>query len=134
MITSQVVYQGNLRTECTHLASGQKIITDAPVDNNGKGEAFSPTDLVATAYASCMMTIMGIYCANHGISFEHAEASVTKIMAASPRRIEKIILSMDLRGNKYDEKTAQKVIAAGKACPVAHTLGNNVEVEFEFHY
>lgn len=134
MITSQVVYQGNLRTECTHLASGQKIITDAPVDNNGKGEAFSPTDLVATAYASCMMTIMGIYCANHGISFEHAEASVTKIMAASPRRIEKIILSMDLKGNNYDEKTAQKVIAAGKACPVAHTLGDNVEVEFEFHY
>lgn len=134
MITSKVVYQGDLRTQCTHLASGQQIITDAPVDNNGKGEAFSPTDLVATAYASCMMTIMGIYCANHSIPFQHAEAEVTKIMAASPRRIDKIIISMDLRKNAYDEKTAQKVIAAGKACPVAHTLGSNVVVEFEFHY
>ena len=119
-------------TECTHLKSGTKIVTDAPVDNNGKGSAFSPTDLVATAYASCMFTIMGIYCQNHGHSFQQGEAKITKIMSATPRRIEKIVIEMDLTGNNWDEVTTQKVIAAGKACPVARTLGDNVEVEFEF--
>jgi len=69
MITSKVEYLGGLRTEATHIASGNKIITDAPVDNFGKGEAFSPTDLLATSYASCLLTIVGIYCQNHGLSF-----------------------------------------------------------------
>ena len=73
MITSKVTYLGNLRTSCEHLASGTKIITDAPVDNQGKGEAFSPTDLVATSFASCMITIIGIYCDNHQLNFQHAE-------------------------------------------------------------
>lgn len=132
MYTSSVKYLGDLRTECTHLSSQTKIITDAPVDNNGKGSAFSPTDLVATAYASCMMTIMGIYCQNHEIAFVHAEANVTKIMSAAPRKIEKILIEMNLEGNNWDEKTSQKVINAGKACPVARTLENNVEVEFLF--
>lgn len=134
MATSKVTYLGDLRTSCVHLASGTTIITDAPVDNNGKGEAFSPTDLVATSYASCMITIMGIYCNNHGISFNKAEASVTKIMTEAPRRIQKIIIEMDLSGNGWDEKEAQKVIASGKACPVARTLGDNVEVDFDFKY
>ncbi len=132
MHTSTVKYLGDLMTECTHLKSGTKIVTDAPVDNNGKGSAFSPTDLVATAYASCMFTIMGIYCQNHGHSFQQGEAKITKIMSATPRRIEKIVIEMDLTGNNWDEVTTQKVIAAGKACPVARTLGDNVEVEFEF--
>lgn len=134
MATSTVTYLGDLRTSCTHLASGQQIITDAPVDNNGKGEAFSPTDLVATAYASCMITIMGIYCANHELRFEHAEASVTKHMSAAPRKIEKIEIEMDLSGNGWTETESQKVIAAGKACPVARTLGEQVAVEFTFKY
>ena len=96
MITSKVEYLGDLRTKCTHLQSQTEIITDAPIDNNGKGEAFSPTDLVATAYASCMITIMGIFCNNHEISFIHAEANVQKIMAAEPRRIGKIVIELDL--------------------------------------
>ncbi|MCE3296381.1 MAG: OsmC family protein [Crocinitomicaceae bacterium] len=133
MHTSTVKYLGDLMTECTHLNSGTKIVTDAPVDNNGKGSAFSPTDLVATAYASCMFTIMGIFCQAHGYTFSHGEAKVTKIMSAAPRRIEKIVIEMDLQGNGWDEKTSQKVIAAGKACPVARTLGENVEVEFIFN-
>ncbi|MGV3630008.1 MAG: OsmC family protein [Bacteroidota bacterium] len=133
MHTSTVKYLGDLMTECTHLKSGTKIVTDAPVDNNGKGSAFSPTDLVATAYASCMFTIMGIYCQNHGHEFKHGEAHITKIMSASPpRRIEKIVIEMDITGNSWDETTSQKVIAAGKACPVARTLGDDVEVEFIF--
>ena len=132
MATSKVTYLGDLRTSCEHLASGSTIITDAPIDNNGKGEAFSPTDLVATSYASCMFTIMGIYCNNHGLEMKHGEATVTKIMGSAPRRIEKIVIDIDLSGNQWDELEAKKVIAAGKACPVAKTLGDNVEVEFTF--
>jgi uncharacterized OsmC-like protein len=131
-MTSKVVYLGNLRTSCTHLASGNTIITDAPIDNHGKGEAFSPTDLVATSLASCMITIMGIYCQEHGILFNSCEASVLKVMASSPRRIEKVQVEMDLNGNDWDEKTLKKVIAAGKACPIARTLEGNVELEFIF--
>jgi len=131
-MTSKVAYLGNLRTSCTHLASGNTIITDAPVDNHGKGEAFSPTDLVATSLASCIMTIMGIYCQEHSITFNSCEASITKIMASSPRRIEKVVVEMDLSGNDWDEKTLLKVIAAGKACPVARTLEGNVVLEFIF--
>ncbi len=133
MKTAQIKYLGDLRTECTHLASGTKIITDAPIDNHGKGEAFSPTDLVATAYVSCVMTIMGIYCASHGIPFDFAEGSVVKIMGSSPRRISKLEIEIDLSGNNWDNDTMEKVIRAGRACPVAHTLGDNVEVEFNFH-
>jgi uncharacterized OsmC-like protein len=132
MITSTVKYLGELRTSCTHLKSGTSILTDAPVDNNGKGSAFSPTDLVATAYASCMITIMGIYCEKHGIHFDFAEAEVTKIMSASPRKIERLIIGMNLKENHWDEHTAEKVIRAAKACPVALTLENKVEVEFSF--
>ena len=131
-MTSKVTYLGNLRTSCTHLASGTTIITDAPIDNHGKGEAFSPTDLVATALASCMITIMGIYCQEHGIDFSSCEASILKVMASSPRRIEKVVVEIDLNGNDWDEKTLKKVIAAGKACPVARTLEGNVELEFIF--
>lgn len=132
MYTSTVKYLGDLRTECTHEKSQTKIITDAPIDNNGLGSAFSPTDLLATSYASCMLTIMGIYCNNHGYEFKQGSANVTKIMSAAPRKVEKIIIEMDLKGNNWDEKTSQKVISAGKTCPVALTLENNVEVEFTF--
>ncbi len=130
MITSEVEYLGDLRTKCTHLSSGTEILTDAPIDNQGKGEAFSPTDLVATAYASCMITIIGIYCREHGIQFDHAKASVQKIMEANPRRIGKIVIHMDFRGNDWNDVEAEKALRAGKACPVAKTLGENVEVEF----
>ncbi len=134
MITSTVEYLGELRTSCTHTKSGQTFITDAPTDNNGKGEAFSPTDLIAKAYGSCMITIMGIFCASHGYTFNHATAEVEKIMESNPRRIGKLILKMDLTGNNWDEETAEKVIRAGKACPVAKTLGDDVEVEFDIKY
>jgi uncharacterized OsmC-like protein len=132
MATARVTYLGNLRTSCEHLASGTKILTDAPIDNQGKGEAFSPTDLVATSLASCMMTIMGIYCQTHGIAFESCEAAVEKYMGSGPRRIEKVVVNMDLNGNNWDEHTRKKVIMAGRACPVALTLEGNVELEFNF--
>lgn len=131
MVTSKIEYLGDLRTTCTHLSSGTIIRTDAPKDNKGKGESFSPTDLVATAYASCMLTIMGIYCQEHGINMTTGIVEVTKVMEAAPRRIGKIIIWMDLSRNNWDSETAEKVIRAGKACPVAKTLGDNVELEFD---
>jgi uncharacterized OsmC-like protein len=130
MITSKVEYVGGLRTSATHLASGTTILTDAPTDNHGKGEAFSPTDLVATSYASCMLTIIGIYCQSHDLPFTHGKAEVTKIMSSTPpRKIEKLIVTIDISNNGWDENQTKHVIAAGKACPVAKTLGDNVEVE-----
>lgn len=134
MITSEVKYLGNLRTVCKHVQSETEIVTDAPVDNKGKGEAFSPTDLVATAYASCMITIMGIFCNEHEINFDYAEAKVQKIMGTAPRRIERIVIELDLTGNNWAEETAERVLRAGKACPVAKTLGDNVAVDFTFNY
>ena len=131
MATARIDYKGGLRTECTHLSSGTVIRTDAPTDNKGKGEFFSPTDLVATAYASCMLTIMGIYCQEHGVDMNFGTVEVTKIMEAAPRRIGKLLIQMDLRENNWDAETAEKVIRAGKACPVAKTLGDNVEVILE---
>ena len=132
MITSKVEYLGGLRTEAIHIASGNKIITDAPIDNFGKGEAFSPTDLLATSYASCLLTIVGVYCQNHGLNFTKGSAEVTKIMSSdTPRRVQKLILKIDLSGNGWNEDEKKRAIAAGKACPVAKTLGDNVEVELE---
>ena len=97
MATSRVEYLGELRTKCTHLKSGTEIYTDAPVDNNGKGESFSPTDLVATSYASCMLTIVGIYCEKNEIELKGATADVTKVMDASPRRIGALSIDIDFR-------------------------------------
>jgi uncharacterized OsmC-like protein len=131
-MTSKVVYLGDLRTECTHIQSGTKIITDAPLDNQGKGEAFSPTDLLATSLASCMMTIIGIYCKNHGINFDSCTAEIEKIMGVNPRKVEKIIVHMDFTGNNWDSSTLEKVINAGKTCPVAKTIEDSVQIEFNF--
>lgn len=131
-MTSKVVYLGDLRTECTHIQSGTKIITDAPLDNQGKGEAFSPTDLLATSLASCMMTIIGIYCKNHEINFDSCTAEIEKIMGVNPRKVEKIIVHMDFTGNNWDSSTLEKVIIAGKTCPVAKTIEDLVQIEFNF--
>jgi uncharacterized OsmC-like protein len=131
-MTSKVVYLGDLRTECTHIQSGTKIITDAPLDNQGKGEAFSPTDLLATSLASCMMTIIGIYCKNHEINFDSCTAEIEKIMGINPRKVEKIIVHMDFTGNNWDSSTLEKVIIAGKTCPVAKTIEDSVQIEFNF--
>jgi putative tricarboxylic transport membrane protein len=96
-------------------------------DNFGKGEAFSPTDLLATSYASCLLTIIGIYCQSHELPFTHGKAEVTKIMSSTPpRKIEKLIVTIDISNNGWDENQTKHVIAAGKACPVAKNLGDNV--------
>lgn len=130
-MTSIVTYQGSLRTTCVHKA-GEQINTDAPQDNHGMGAFFSPTDLVATALASCFLTIIGIYCEEREIPFKTAIIEVEKIMASNPRRISDIRLFIDFRENDWDEKTLTKIIAAGKACPVAITLKDQVNIEYHF--
>lgn len=134
MATSKVEYLGGLRTKCTHLKSGVEIITDAPVDNNGKGASFSPTDMAATSYASCMITIIGIYCNTHDLNFEQAKAEVNKIMGANPRRISKLEIELDLSGNGWDAETCEKVRVAGEACPVAKSVDPEMEIEFTYHF
>ena len=132
MATSIVYYSSELRTESTHLQSGEIYITDAPIDNNGKGEAFSPTDILATSLASCAMTIIGIYCNKNGLSFERCEASVNKLMSSHPRKVEKISIEMKLSENEWDERTLAKVIQVARACPVELTIEKNVQIEYKF--
>ena len=134
MATARVEYLVDLRTKCTHLKSGVEIITDAPVDNNGKGEAFSPTDLVAAAYASCMITIIGIYCNTNGIEFKSGVVEISKIMESNPRRIGKLELNLDFSGNNWTTDQQLKIRKAGEACPVAITLRENVEVSFIYKF
>ncbi len=134
MSTARVEYLGDLRTKCTHLKSGTEILTDAPIDNNGKGEAFSPTDLVATSYASCMITIIGIYCNQHGLFFKNAVAEVTKTMGTAPRRITEIIIELNLSGNNWTEEEQEKVLRAAKACPVAKSVHEEITIVFDITF
>lgn len=132
-MTSKVTYTGQLRTECTHLASGNKFITDAPTDNNGKGEAFSPTDTVATALASCMFTIMGIKAQNNQWMLDGSTAEVTKIMAAEPRRIATVKIVFNMKGN-FDDKARQILENAARTCPVWYSLHPDLKKEVTFKW
>ncbi len=134
METSKTEYLGGYRTQATHLLSSQTIITDAPLDNNGKGEAFSPTDLVATALSSCMLTLMDITAGNHGFALERASVKTTKIMAANPRRIAEIIIDFDIKGSNYTNKQKAILENAAKHCPVAKSIHPDIKVETHFHY
>lgn len=134
MATSKVEYNGNLRTTCTHLKSGQQIITDAPTDNNGKGEAFSPTDLVATAFVSCMLTIVGIHCDKNGHSFENGRAEVTKVMGDAPRRIARLEIDLNLSGNGWDEALCERIKRVAEACPVAQSVHPDIEVIVNYKF
>ncbi len=133
MATSRVNYIGNLRTEAEHLQSGAIITTDAPTDNNGKGERFSPTDLVATALASCGMTIMGIAANTHSIPFTTVSAEVEKIMAANPRRIDTVKITFTI-GDPLDDKQKKILENAAETCPVAKSLREDLKQELTFVY
>ena len=107
-------YLGELRTHSTHLKSSDTIITDAPVDNNGKGNAFSPTDLVASALCSCMTTVMGICAEKNNFELPGSTAYVTKIMESHPRRISKIIIEINFDNNNLSDQQTEKLVAVGK--------------------
>lgn len=139
MATSKVTYSGELRTVATHLASGNEIISDAPLDNHGKGQAFSPTDLAATSLASCMITVLGIYAEAHGINMTGTNAEVTKIMSSEgPRRITGIDVKLSIATESaLDEK--QKIIfeRIARTCPVSLSLHpdvkQNISISFSQH-
>ena len=132
-MTSKVTYLGELRTSSIHILSGNEIISDAPLDNNGKGEAFSPTDTVANALASCMFTVMGIKARDLEIDFSGSTAEVTKIMGTEPRRITAI--EVDFRFSIHpDEKTKTILERTAMTCPVWFSLHPDIEKKIQFHW
>ncbi len=132
-MTSKVTYIGKLRTENTHLKSGDTYHTDAPTDNNGKGEAFSPTDTVATGLANCMLTVMGIKARGLNIEMSGTTAEVTKIMASNPRRISKIVVVLNLPF-KADAKHKKILEHTARTCPVLYSLHPEIEKEISFNW
>lgn len=132
-MTSTVVYEGDLRTTCTHLKSGNSFITDAPTDNNGKGEAFSPTDTVATALASCILTVMGIKARDMNANIDGASAKITKTMASDPRRISKIAIAFSFP-NPVSDKEKKILENVARTCPVYHSLHPDIEKEITFEW
>jgi len=133
-MTSAVVYEGGLRTTCTHLRSGNSFETDAPVDNNGKGERFSPTDLMATSLATCMITVMGIKARTMGFDLENVKIEVEKIMKANPRRVGGINLFFHIPGPLLglDDKSKQVLKQTGNTCPVWLSLNPEIEINVDW--
>ena len=132
-MTSKVTYLGDLRTSSMHLQSGTEILSDAPLDNKGKGEAFSPTDTVANALASCMMTIMGIKAGEMNVDLQGSTAAVTKIMNAEPRRIGAIEIYFDMVGTA-DQKNKTILERSAMTCPVFLSLHPEIEKRITFDW
>ena len=133
MPTSKVTYVGDLRTSSIHLQSGSQIISDAPLDNNGKGEAFSPTDTVANGLASCMFTVMGIKARDMEVDFSGSTAEVTKIMAAEPRRISEIHVTFEMN-LKADDKIKTILELTAMTCPVHYSLHPDIKRIIVFNW
>lgn len=132
-MTSKVTYTGELRTTCEHLRSGDTFITDAPIDNNGLGQAFSPTDTVATGLASCILTIMGMKAGSLEISISNSTAEVTKHMASEPRRISKIEIDLNLPA-EVSEKNRKILMHTANTCPVHFSLHPGIEKIITFNW
>jgi putative redox protein len=133
-IMASVEYMGGLRTEATHLKSTNKITTDAPTDNQGKGEAFSPTDLVSAALSSCMMTIMGQVAEREGVVLKGLKSEVIKVMEANPRRIGEIRIDFSHPSLNATDVQKQKLKNAARTCPVALSLSNDVKQIITFNF
>ena len=132
-MTSKVTYLGDLRTSSIHLQSGNEIISDAPLDNNGKGEAFSPTDTVANALASCMMTVMGTKARDLNVDLKGSTAAVTKIMNAEPRRIGVIEITFEMAGTE-DQKNITILERTAMTCPGFLSLNTEIEKKITFNW
>ena len=127
-------YLGGLRVSSTHLASNTEIITDAPVDNNGKGESFSPTDLVATALGTCMITVMGIYAEKNGILMPNVYSRTNKVMSSTPRKISKLKIEIIFGDNQLSEVEKQCLKDVALNCPVDKSLHPDLKQEIEFNF
>ncbi len=134
MHTISLKYLGQLRTEAQHLSSSNLITTDAPTDNQGKGESFSPTDLTCSSLASCMMTIMGIKAVGLGVDLRGLEATVTKIMASSPRKISAIKINFSLAGSQLTVEEKRVLKEAALTCPVALSLNPDIRQEIRLSW
>ncbi|MCA0132026.1 OsmC family protein [Winogradskyella alexanderae] len=132
-MTSKVIYLGDLRTKSTHIKSNDTFLTDAPLDNNGKGEAFSPTDTVATGLASCMLTVMGIKARDMGVDMSGTTAEVTKTMASNPRRISKIEIAINFSFDS-DKKTRKILEHTANTCPVHYSLHPDIIRDITFNW
>jgi uncharacterized OsmC-like protein len=134
-MTSQIIYKGDLRTVATHLQSGTTVETDAPTDNQGKGERFSPTDMVATSLGTCMVTTMAIKARTLDINLEGTRLDVTKVMVSDPRRIGKIIVHVFFpQGLNLDEKQKDLLERTARTCPVERSLHPDVELDMAFNW
>ena len=133
-MTSTVVYNGELRTTCTHLKSQSSLETDAPTDNHGKGERFSPTDLMSTSLATCMVTVMGIKARTMGFDLDGIQVDVLKIMKADPRRVGGIGLTFHIPAplKDIDEKTKAILKHTGDTCPVMKSIHPDIEVKIDW--
>jgi putative redox protein len=132
-MTSEIVYKGELRTEAKHLQSATIIQTDAPTDNQGKGERFSPTDLLATSLGSCMLTIMGIKARDMEVDLDGTQVSIKKIMKQDPRRVGGIEVDFDFPGTlQVDEKQRAILERAALTCPVAKSIHPDIELDVHF--
>ena len=132
-MTSEIVYKGELRTEAKHLQSATIIETDAPTDNQGKGERFSPTDLLATSLGSCMLTIMGIKARDMEVDLDGTQVSIKKIMKQDPRRVGGIEVAFDFPGTlQLDEKQRAILKRAALTCPVAKSIHPDIELDVHF--
>ncbi len=133
MKTSEIIYKGELRTTATHLKSGQLIITDAPIDNNGKGEAFSPTDILATSLGCCMLTVMGIVAKRHHLDLDGTKVEILKVMAENPRRVAEIHVDMHFK-NDFAQKDKSLMEHTALTCPVSKSLHPDIKQKIRFHY
>jgi uncharacterized OsmC-like protein len=133
-IMATVEYVGDLRTKATHLKSGDIITTDAPTDNQGKGEAFSPTDLVSAALSSCMMTIMGQVASREGVNMNGLKTEVVKVMTANPRKIAEIKITFSHPDLKATDVQKQKLMNAARTCPVALSLSESLQQTITFNW
>ena len=132
MVRIEAVYDGNLRCSATHVPSGQTLVTDAPVDNMGKGQSFSPTDLLATSMLNCMMTIIAIAADSRELDISGMSGSVEKHMASGPRRVSKLEVEISLPTDLNSEDRAW-LIKRGLACPVHKSVSQEMEVEVKFY-
>lgn len=133
MATIRSKYLGDLRTESVHLGSGSKLVTDAPLDNKGKGEAFSPTDLLANSLGACILTTMAIAADTHGIKIVGSDLDITKVMSSNPRKVKEIIIEVYFSRN-YSEKEKTILEKAALTCPVHLSLHPETEKTIHFHY
>ncbi len=135
MTKIKTVYLGSLRTEAEHIQSGNKVITDAPLDNNGKGEFFSPTDLLATSLGSCMLTIMGISAKAYDFNIDGTTVETEKVMGTDPRRVVEIKIDIYFpAGSNYTAQQKRLIESSAKTCPVANSLHPDLKKNITFHY